>query len=178
MSPYAKDGLTSVADVRGALDAVDLCVSPRIGAREVDALADRGVRFVFAQPGADGGGRARGVPAPRRRRPAGVRAGWTVAAALRQWTTFFFFFTVRGERPDAADAAGCTRVARFRAGVRRDVARGTAAPGPPRRRPRSAAGPAVAARARLIGKRRDGVSPRPGPRSSSRSRAADRAWTR
>ena len=54
VSPYVKDGLTSVADVRGALDAVDLCVSPRIGAREVDVLADRGVRFVFAQPGADG----------------------------------------------------------------------------------------------------------------------------
>ena len=54
VSPYVKDGLTTVADVRGALDAVDLCVSPRIGAREVDALADRGVRFVFAQPGADG----------------------------------------------------------------------------------------------------------------------------
>lgn len=54
VSPYQKGGLASVADVRGALDAVDLCVSPRIGAREVDALADRGVRFVFAQPGADG----------------------------------------------------------------------------------------------------------------------------
>ena len=54
VSPYGKDGLTSISDVRGALDAVDLCVSPRIGAREVDVLADRGVRFVFAQPGADG----------------------------------------------------------------------------------------------------------------------------
>ena len=53
VSPYGKDGLTSISDVRCALDAVDLCVSPRIGAREVDALADRGVRFVFAQPGAD-----------------------------------------------------------------------------------------------------------------------------
>ena len=55
VSPYGKDGLTSISDVRGAaVDAVDLCVSPRIGAREVDVLADRGVRFVFAQPGADG----------------------------------------------------------------------------------------------------------------------------
>ncbi len=54
VSPYVKDGLTSISDVRSAVDAVDLCVSPRIGAREVDVLADRGVRFVFAQPGADG----------------------------------------------------------------------------------------------------------------------------
>ena len=43
-----------VRALRGALDAVDVCVSPRIGARQVDVLADRGVRFVFAQPGADG----------------------------------------------------------------------------------------------------------------------------
>ena len=71
VSPYAKDGLTTVADVRGALDAVDLCVSPRIGAREVAALADRGVRFVFAQPGADG----EGVLAACRRRGVVVQRG-------------------------------------------------------------------------------------------------------
>ena len=46
VSPYGKDGLTSISDVRGALDAVDLCVSPRIGAREVDALAEAGVEVL------------------------------------------------------------------------------------------------------------------------------------
>ena len=83
-------GLTSI-DVRGALDAVDLCVSPRIGAREVDALADRGVRFVFAQPGADGES-TRSLPAPRRRRPAGMRAPVDGSSRLRPHGGDYCFF--------------------------------------------------------------------------------------
>ena len=96
VSPYVKDGLTSVADVRGALDAVDLCVSPR-------SSGDRGRRprrpgrpLHLRAAGRRRGGRARGVPAPRRRRPAGVR--WWTSGCLGAnggRLLCFFFFTVR-----------------------------------------------------------------------------------
>ena len=51
VSPYVKDGLTTVADV-AAPDAVDARVAPHRGARG-GRVTDRGVRFV-CPPGADG----------------------------------------------------------------------------------------------------------------------------
>ena len=64
MSPYGDaGGARTFADVAGPVDAVNLVVSPKIGERELEAIAASGTRYVFLQPGADG---ARVVLAARR----------------------------------------------------------------------------------------------------------------
>ncbi|KAK7236844.1 nucleoside-triphosphate diphosphatase [Aureococcus anophagefferens] len=64
VSPYGDaGGARTFADVAGPVDAVNLVVSPKIGERELEAIAASGTRYVFLQPGADG---ARVVLAARR----------------------------------------------------------------------------------------------------------------
>jgi len=53
VSPYAEGVASSVTDLPGPVDVANVVVSPKIGAAEIAALAARGVRYAFLQPGAD-----------------------------------------------------------------------------------------------------------------------------
>ena len=50
---YAEGVASSVTDLPGPVDVANVVVSPKIGAAEIAALAARGVRYAFLQPGAD-----------------------------------------------------------------------------------------------------------------------------
>ena len=55
VSPYGDhDAAKTFADVDGDVDVVNLVVSPKIGAKELEAVAKRGTKYCFLQPGADG----------------------------------------------------------------------------------------------------------------------------
>ncbi|KAL1516028.1 hypothetical protein AB1Y20_002641 [Prymnesium parvum] len=57
VSPYCKDGscFTSLDDIAEPIDAVNLIVSPKIGVGVLDSMAAKGIKYVFIQPGAEGG---------------------------------------------------------------------------------------------------------------------------
>mmetsp|Transcript_49383 Transcript_49383/g.158960 ORF Transcript_49383/g.158960 Transcript_49383/m.158960 type:complete len:135 (-) Transcript_49383:69-473(-) len=57
VSPYCKSGevATSLEAVPGEIDAVNLIISPKLGVDVLEAAAARGIKYVFIQPGADGG---------------------------------------------------------------------------------------------------------------------------
>ena len=57
VSPYAKAGecFSSLDAIDAPIDAVNLIISPKIGVGVLDAMVAKGIKYVFIQPGADGG---------------------------------------------------------------------------------------------------------------------------